>query len=99
MCVSEDLTCPGEASAVDRGNKMDILITMACTALMTFVMVKVTEIVPSDDKRKKTLQNSIAYAEAMAVFQLPSLSAYSLGWLPVCIVVYAAVRLLPRKSN
>jgi len=42
---------------------------------MTFVMVKVTEIVPSDDKRKKTLQNSIAYAEAMAVFQLPSLSA------------------------
>ena len=52
MCVSKDLTCPGEASAVDGGNKMDILITMAYTALMTFVMVKVTEIVPSDDKRK-----------------------------------------------
>ena len=34
------------------GNKMDILITMAYTALMTFIMVKVTEIVPSDDKRK-----------------------------------------------
>lgn len=34
------------------GNKMDILITMAYTALMTFVMVKVTELVPSDDKRK-----------------------------------------------
>jgi branched-subunit amino acid permease len=27
------------------------------------------------------------------------LSAYSLAWLPVSIVVYAAVRLLPRKSN
>ena len=37
---------------VEGGNKMDILITMAYTALMTFVMVKVTELVPSDDKRK-----------------------------------------------
>ncbi|MBR3199919.1 MAG: branched-chain amino acid transport system II carrier protein [Mogibacterium sp.] len=27
------------------------------------------------------------------------LSAYSLGWLPVCIMVFAAVRLLPCKSN
>lgn len=34
------------------GNKMDILITMAYTALMTFIMVKVTELVPSDDNRK-----------------------------------------------
>lgn len=31
---------------------MEILITMAYTALMTFVMVKVTELVPSEDNRK-----------------------------------------------
>lgn len=35
-----------------RRSEMDIIITMAYTALMTFVMVKVTELVPSDDKRK-----------------------------------------------
>ena len=29
---------------------MDILITMAYTALMTIVMVKVTELVPSEKK-------------------------------------------------
>ena len=29
---------------------MDILITMAYTALMTFVMVKVTEYVPTEKK-------------------------------------------------
>ena len=29
---------------------MDILITMAYTALMTFIMVKVTELVPSEKK-------------------------------------------------
>ncbi len=31
---------------------MDILITMAYTALMTFVMVKVTELVPSENSKK-----------------------------------------------
>ena len=36
---------------------MDILITMAYTALMTFIMVKVTEKVPSS-KKKQTLYNS-----------------------------------------
>ena len=30
--------------------KMDILITMAYTALMTFIMVKVTELVPTEHK-------------------------------------------------
>ena len=30
--------------------EMDILITMAYTAIMTFVMVKVTELVPSEKK-------------------------------------------------
>ena len=30
--------------------KMEILITMAYTALMTFVMVKVTELVPTEHK-------------------------------------------------
>ncbi len=34
------------------GNTMDILITMAYTALMTFVMVKVTELVPSEKEEK-----------------------------------------------
>ena len=29
---------------------MDILITMAYTALMTFIMVKVTEFVPTEHK-------------------------------------------------
>lgn len=31
---------------------MDIIITMAYTAIMTFVMTKVTEIVPTERKRK-----------------------------------------------
>lgn len=34
-----------------RRYKMDILITMAYTALMTFIMVKVTEKVPSSKKK------------------------------------------------
>ncbi len=33
-----------------RRYEMDILITMAYTALMTFIMVKVTELVPSEKK-------------------------------------------------
>jgi hypothetical protein len=35
-----------------RRPKMDILITMAYTALMTFIMVKVTEKVPSESDKK-----------------------------------------------
>ena len=36
---------------IQRRCKMDILITMAYTALMTFIMVKVTEKVPSSKKK------------------------------------------------
>ena len=32
------------------GLKMDILITMAYTALMTYIMTKVTEYLPTDHK-------------------------------------------------
>ena len=36
---------------------------------------------------------------AESLYRSMPLSAYSLAWLPVCIVVYAAVRLLPRQSH
>ena len=52
MIRKKDRKGHGDKNPKKGGNKMDILITMAYTALMTFVMVKVTEIVPSDDKRK-----------------------------------------------
>ena len=52
MIRKKDRNGHGDKKPTEGGSKMDILITMAYTALMTFVMVKVTELVPSDDKRK-----------------------------------------------
>ena len=40
----------------------------------------------------------LGWSWAEKLYSSLPLSAYSLAWLPVCIIVYAAVRLLPKKA-
>ncbi|MBQ6371610.1 MAG: branched-chain amino acid transport system II carrier protein [Oscillospiraceae bacterium] len=77
-----------------RNNSSGVNLRAAKWALIVTFVISIIELIS-----RYSVMFSLGWSWAEGLYSRMPLSAYSLAWLPVSIVVYASVRLLANKSN